>query len=248
MEIVPSGNQSEFHNIILLHTLRQTIHYHSQQYFPQHNYVHSWHSMSSHPLSSSVQSSVVESSVVVGNVPHSIKVLLCRRLSLSVRVAQSLQSSVEQSVLRSSSRWGSSMSGLSQCQLCQGLFSSQWVKQSVHVWVYQSNSPVQSAVPALYLVVRSYIWLEHIPHAYRELPVKPCRLKVRNEPLDGGVVRHQRLIAEGSEGWSDCHHRQEWQCHHPLDESETMIEIMSVNVQITQRSTTNECQPTNMEN
>ena len=76
------------------------------------------------PLSSSVPSLVIESSVVVSNVPHSVHVFLCRRLSLSVRVAQSLQSPAKLSVLRSSSRWGSSLSGLSQCQ---GLFSSQWV-------------------------------------------------------------------------------------------------------------------------
>ena len=142
------------------------------------------------------------------------------------------------------------MSGLSQGQLGQGLFSSQAVEQSVHVRVSQSHSPVQSAVPALYLVVRADIRIVYIPHSHGELAVKPCQPKVANKLLDGGVVRHQRLIAEGGVGWPDSHHRQEWRCHHPLDESETTIKNMSAILQATWRIPTNaSCQPTsNMEN
>ena len=66
-------------------------------------------------------------------------------------------SPVELSVLRSSWRWGSSQSGLSQCQFRQCLFTSQCVQQSVSVCVSQSNRPVQLAVPALHLVVGAFI-------------------------------------------------------------------------------------------
>ena len=112
----------------------------------------------------------------------------------------------------------------------------------------QSHSPVQSAVPALHLVVGADIRIIHIPHSHRELAIKPCRCKVSNKLLDGGVVCHQRLIAEGGVGWPDSDHGQEWQCHHPLDESETTIEMMSVNLQTIWRNTTNgSCQPTIME-
>ena len=149
-------------------------------------------------------------------------------------------------MLLSSSRWGGALSGLSQGQLGQGLFSSQAVEQSVHVRVRQSHSPVQSAVPALYLVVSADTRIEYIPHSYRELAIKPCRCKVSNKLLDGGVVRHQRLISECGVGWPDSYHGQEWQCHHPLDESETTIENISANLQTTWRNTTNgSCQPTN---
>ena len=103
-------------------------------------------------------------------------------------------------------------------------------------------------MPALHLVVGANIRIIHIPHSHRELAIKPCRCKVSNKLLDGGVVCHQRLIAEGGVGWPDSDHGQEWQCHHPLDESETTIEMMSVNLQTIWRNTTNgSCQPTNME-
>ena len=54
----------------------------------------------------------------------------------------------------------------------------------------QSQSPVQSAVPAIQLVIGSDIGVKHIPRSHRELPIKPCRSEVSD------VVHAQRFVAE----------------------------------------------------
>ena len=155
---------------------------------------------------------------MVSNVSHSIQVRVCRYASRSLASRLSSGRYFGRRRGREIQRWGSSLSGLSQGKLRQGLSTSQCVKQSVHVRM--SRSPVQSAVPALHLVVGSDIRVKHIPHSHKELAVK-----VGNTPLDGDLVCDQRFIAEGGVGWPDSHHRQERQCHHPVDESETTVVV-----------------------